>query len=59
MQTQTLHACKQNATCTQLTHHSTSGDFPKPLSILRLSIGALSSPLPGQQWPTGALGLHL
>lgn len=51
--------CLENTGQTQLTHHSTSGDFPKPLSLLSLPIGAVSSPLSGQQQSAGALGLHL
>jgi len=50
---------RQPAGQTQLTHHSTSGGFPEPLSLLGLPIEALSSPLSGQQQPAGALGLHL
>lgn len=44
---------------TQLTHHSTSGDFPNPVPLLHLPVGVISSPLPGQQQCTGALILHL
>lgn len=43
----------------QLTHHSTSEDFPKLLPLLGLAIGAFSSPFPGQKQPAGTLGFHL